>query len=343
MQSITIRQNEAGQRFDKYLHKLLKNAPSSFCYKMLRKKNITLNGKKATGTEILEMADVVTLFFSDETYEKFTGISLLHTERYETTQYERAYQQLHGIHVIYEDKDLVIVNKPMGILSQQAKPDDLSANEWLIGYLLHTGEISGSDLHTFKPSVLNRLDRNTTGLLICGKSLAGSQKMSEAIRKRTIEKYYLAIVAGMFDKTFDLNGYLVKDEKMNQVSFFENKAEIPKQLQKEAHSVKTGFRPLQYGNGATLLEIHLYTGKTHQIRAHLSAIGYPILGDPKYGNAKKNEKFHVKHQLLHAYRLKIPEIEGMEISGKTVICPPPVEFKQIMPIENSVFNQENDQ
>ncbi len=333
MQKFEIGRNEAGQRFDKYLHKVLKEAPSSFLYKMLRKKNITLNGKKAEGNEILVEKDVINMFFSEETFLKFSGQTSVEntaSKQDANGEYERAYKELHGIEIIYEDQDVLIVNKPLNMLSQKDTPQSLSVNEWLIGYLLATKKLEKKDLETFKPSVVNRLDRNTTGLLICGKSLPGTQKMSECVRNRSIDKFYATIVCGKYTKNQDFDGFLVKNEQTNKVTFYKTEAEIPKDVldSGEVSPVKTGFRPVNTNGELSLLSVLLYTGKTHQIRAHLSGLGFPILGDPKYGSKKMNKKYSEKQQLLHAYCLKIPTLEGMEISGKTIVCPLPDTFLQ---------------
>ena len=160
MISTRITTNEAGQRFDKYLKKLLKDAPDSFIYKMLRKKNIVLNGKKAYGKERLCLDDEVKLFLADGTFEKFGGKSAYCP--FDITPYEQAYHELNDLSIIYEDDNILIVNKPAGILSQKSKPEDVSINEWLTGYLLFSKCITAETLSTFKPSVCNRLDRNTS-------------------------------------------------------------------------------------------------------------------------------------------------------------------------------------
>ena len=175
MKQFTISPNESGQRFDKYLKKLLSNASGSFVYKMLRKKNITLNDRKADGTEKLNAGDLVKLFLSDETFEKFSG-------KDETNS---GYMKLKSIdsgrlQVVYEDDDVIIINKPSGMLSQKAVPEDISANEYILSYLIRKGALSEEQFKTFKPSICNRLDRNTSGLLIAGKTLKGLQTMAEA-------------------------------------------------------------------------------------------------------------------------------------------------------------------
>ena len=200
MKELIIKENEAGQRFDKYLAKVLKEAPKSFFYKMLRKKNITLNGKKATGNEKLLEGDTVKFFLSDETFEKFAG----------NTQVPRAYCRLD---VVYEDKDIIIINKPAGMLSQPADDGQPSLVEYVTGYLLKKGELTEEQLKTFRPSVCNRLDRNTSGLVCAGKSLAGLQFLSGIFHDRSLHKYYLCLVKGRLEKGEHIKGYLHKNQK----------------------------------------------------------------------------------------------------------------------------------
>lgn len=296
MKEFVINKNEAGQRFDKYLKKLLKEAPDSFLYKMLRKKNITLNGKKAEGRELLQEQDHVKLFLSDETFEKFHGAG---TQKNSATGQEYPVCKLE---IVYEDADSLIINKPAGMLSQKAKPADVSANEYIIGYLLQRGAITPESLATFRPSICNRLDRNTSGLLIAGKSLAGLQYWSSALKERTIEKYYLALVKGKVEKDSHLKGYLTKDRAGNQVRILENMSNNAEQSY-----IETSFEVVQAWKDVSLLKVHLITGRTHQIRAHLASIGHPMIGDMKYGDMQTNQKWKkdagVKRQMLHAYEL----------------------------------------
>ncbi len=326
MQQITIGPNEAGQRLDKFLHKYLPNAGSSFLYKMLRKKNITLNGKKAEGKETLAQGDVIRTFFAEDTFSKFAGKEDVSVDIY---QYNKAFDTLKGIKVLYENEQMLVLNKPAGILSQKAKDADLSLNEWLIGYLLNSGCLDAKQLHTFKPSVCNRLDRNTSGLVLCGKTLSGSQNLSEIIRTREVSKFYRTICVGQLNKTVDLDGYLIKDERSNKVTVSVNKkiAEQTDSGSKEADAIRTVIRPLASNENYTLLEVELITGKTHQIRAHLASIGHPLIGDYKYGRREVNDsfkkKFQLEYQLLHAYRLEMPD-------GREIIAPLPNQFQKIM-------------
>ncbi len=328
MQSFQIGSNEAGQRFDKFLHKLLPEAQNSFLYKMLRKKNITLNGKKAEGKEILVLGDQVSFFFSEETYAKFAGKTLSTSTGAITSAYELAYKSLKDINVIYEDAHVLILNKPAGILTQKASDTDLSLNEWLIGYMLANKQITPIELNTFHPSVCNRLDRNTSGLVLCGKSLLGSQALSEMIKERTIRKFYRTLVKGKMTEKETIKGYLHKDEKTNRVTVSKNATSS------DMEYIETAYEPLQAllditQKEMTYLEVELITGKTHQIRAHLASIGCPLLGDYKYGNKKWNdlykERMKISAQLLHAYRVEFPSLQGemSGLSGQSFIAPLP--------------------
>lgn len=276
---------------DKYLFRMLDAAPQSFIYKMLRKKNIVLNGKRASGSEILQPGDEVRFYLSDETFSKFSHAPFFETESVNP-----------DIEIVYEDEDILILNKPAGLLAQKAKPDDDSANDRVTAYLLHSGQITPEELRTFHPSICNRLDRNTSGLLIAGKTMHGLQEMAELLKGRELGKYYRALVKGKLEKPEHLTGFLRKDESTNQVKITQTGQGDP---------IETAYRPLAFFGDVTLLEVHLITGRPHQIRAHLASIGHPILGDPKYGdpalNKKLKEKTGIQGQLLQAYRLEFPD------------------------------------
>ena len=336
MQQFQIGPNEAGQRLDKYLKKLLKEAPDSFLYKMMRKKNIVLNGKKMQGNEILQVGDELKLFLSDETVEKFQGSVPGGAGRGEGggAKSDEMLPDPKKLPVVYEDENIVLLNKPVGMLSQKAQPQDISAVEYLLAHLLENGSITREQLRSFRPSVCNRLDRNTTGILIAGKSLVGLQTMSEMLRDRSVHKYYCCIVKGKMEGTQHLKGYLVKDHATNQVRISK---EPPKN--EEAQPIETKYRVITSDGNLTLLEVLLLTGRSHQIRAHLSSIGHPILGDPKYGDPGLNMRYKslgIKHQLLHAWRLEFPEVKGefSYLSGKIFTAPQPGIFLKLFPRQN---------
>lgn len=295
------------------MKKYLKEAPGSFVYKMLRKKNITLNGKKADGTEKLQARDEISLFLAEDTLEKFCG-------KTEKTKYP-----LKKLDILFEDENLLVLNKPAGELSQKAEKTDVSMNEYALGYLLETKAVTEESLQVYKPSICNRLDRNTSGILLIAKTYQGARVFGEALQRRSLGKYYSCIVLGSLTKSQEVHGYLKKDEKKNQVRIYQQPVE-------GAAKIHTGYVPLKNTKDLTLLEVHLITGKTHQIRGHLSSIGHPILGDPKYGDNSWNEKYGVKRQLLHACRLEMNGFSGefAKYNGLTITAPVPEKFSKIM-------------
>ena len=335
MKQFYIQQNEAGQRLDKLLTKILNKAPKSFIYKMLRKKNITLNGKKADGSEKLVVQDEIKLFLSDDTFEQFSEVV-------DTTEVETE------LDVIYEDQHILIVNKPLGVLSQKAGKNDVSMVEYIISYMLSTKQISKEQLQSFKPGICNRLDRNTGGILIAGKSLLGLQEMARLLKDRALNKYYLCIVKGKVEEKKRIEGYLSKDKDKNQVKIItkpienseyicteyeplayskdtckendksvlkdneindnfalkrndvNDKSALKRYNEKDKTVLKrniTGKEEDEPAGSYTLLQVKLITGRSHQIRAHLASIGHPILGDYKYGSQKTNHYFKIKYGL----------------------------------------------
>lgn len=344
MQSFQIGKNEAGQRFDKYLKKLLPKAPGSFIYKMLRKKNITLNGKKADGSEKLNIQDEVKLFLSEETFAGFASSVLKSSGKHLHISTDAIDYPEILLDIVYEDEDILIINKPAGMLSQKAKPKDISANEYIIGYLLRQGALTREDMATFSPSVCNRLDRNTSGLLIAGKSLKGLQDMAKQLSSRSIAKYYRCLVKGKIAGQQTIEGWLIKDKENNRVQI--SSSELP-----DGRYIKTAYAPLAYYSKAalddlksclkevklqdiseemkvfTLLEVHLITGRSHQIRAHLASVGHPIVGDFKYGDKRVNDwflrHFQLKYQMLQAYRMEFAD-------GREFEAPPAQEFRRVL-------------
>lgn len=322
MKKVIVGTNESGQRFDKFLVKILSEAPKSFIYKMLRKKNITLNDKKADGSEKLSVGDTVTFWLSDETFDKFKG---------QVQQASAA--RLPKPEILYEDNQIVIMNKPAGLLSQKAVPEDVSINEMMISWLLESGQLTQEELVSFKPSICNRLDRNTSGLITGGKTLAGLQFLSEGFHDRMIHKYYFCLVQGKVTEKVRLKGYLHKDEATNMVT-------ITEEARHHADYIETEYEPLAQGRNCTLLKVFLITGRTHQIRAHLASVGHPIIGDYKYGSPEMNTAFKkeygIKRQLLHAGVLKMPVCRDTfsNLSEKTFTSPLPKDFRRVMMGEN---------
>lgn len=316
MRQLVIKETESGQRLDKFLGKYLKEAPKSFVYKMLRKKNITLNGKKADGSEKLKAEDEIKLFFSDETLEKFCG--------------EVSTGVKGSLDIVYEDAQVLFINKPVGMLSQKAEKEDVSLVEYLTGYLVETGALTKEALQTFRPGVCNRLDRNTSGLVAAGKTVQGLQELSLLLKERTLHKYYLALVKGRVEKPAHIRGFLWKDEKKNKVM-------VLKEARQGGLPIETKYEPLAVSrNGDTLLRVQLLTGRSHQIRSHLASIGHPVIGDWKYGIKSVNEvyqrRYGVESQLLHAWELVFPVTQGslLALSEKKITAKVPELFYQVL-------------
>lgn len=329
MQTIIVDKSEAGQRFDKYLKRYFKNAQPSLLYKMLRKKNIVLNKTKATGNELLQADDVINTYFSDETFLLFTGKSSVENESnndVDLSLYTEAYKKLGGIDIVYEDTDFVFMNKPVGVLSQTDENNKYSINEWLIGFLINEGEIP--DFSSFKPSCSNRIDRNTSGLILAAKTYAGSRYLSDCIKGHSLEKYYLAVVHGRVKEDGILKGYLKKDHTNNKVKI-QNSG-------KDTDFIHTEYRVISGNDKYTLLEVKLITGKSHQIRAHLSSIGHPLVGDVKYGGKIiRFDNREYNYQLLHAFRVVFPKDEKDKnlLRGKIIECPAPQIFKDLCDVD----------
>ncbi|MCD8362919.1 MAG: RluA family pseudouridine synthase [Lachnospiraceae bacterium] len=316
MRMIIVQEQEAGQRLTKLLGSRLGGASTGFLYKMLRKKNITLNGKKADGSERLCAGDEIRIFLSEETYEKFAS-----------REEEEHFPEAH-LDIIYEDTQILIVNKPAGMLSQKSSPRDVSLNEYMLGYLVRSGQWSPGE-QAFRPSVCSRLDRNTSGLVVCGKTMSALQCMAELLRSRELKKYYLCLVSGRVESAQRLEAWLKKDAASNRVAIFEEE-------QNGALPIITEFEPLNVTDRATILKVHLVTGRPHQIRAHLASIGHPVVGDGKYGDQAVNESFRreygTKRQLLHAWRIEFPQMEPPleTLSGKSFEADLPHDFRKVL-------------
>ena len=339
MQEWIVSQDERGQRLDKYLRRRLPQAPSSFIYRMLRKKNITMHSHKASGSETVNTGDRVALFLSDETIGKFSGESQGTEVRNDTAEYEKAYRELRPLMgkdpVLYEDRHVVLVRKPAGVLSQKAQPGDVSVNEWLVGYLLQRKKdpVSADSLSFYTPSVCSRLDRNTGGILLCAASLQGSRELTALLRDRRMGKFYRAVVLGKTGPEGVIEGYLTKDGN--------NRSRMGTKASEGAKWSRTLYRTLQSGPHCSLVELKLETGRTHELRAHLSGFGHPIIGDPKYGDMEANRAAHrlarFQGQLLWCTRVEFPqagedggapELNGLY--GKRFVCAPPDFYESLV-------------
>lgn len=280
MKSITISSKDSGQRLDRFLSKTFDRLPKSLMFKEIRKKNIKINRKRSSAEQILGEGDVLDLYLNDD---------VLHVK-------EKHYDFLKAstdLDIIYEDENLILLNKKVGILCH---PDGKDYIDNLVArlkrYLYEKGEWSPED-SSFTPSLANRIDRNTGGIVIGAKNAQALKAVNESIKSREIEKYYLTVVHGeMPKKSETLTAYLTKNEKKNTVTVTDNQVQGSKKI-------ITGYTVLDYYNDASLLEIRLLTGRTHQIRAHLAHIGHPLYGDGKYGIDKGRYR-----QALYSYKLK---------------------------------------
>jgi len=282
MKEIKITNNESGQRMDRFLKKYLNKANSAFIYKMIRKKNIKLNDSKVEPEEVLKVDDVVQIYLSDDTIDKFREKkSLLQTEMH--------------FKVVYEDDNILVVNKPVGLSTQ---PDQTSMRSLVDEIKMYLDAKEKNISFTFKPAVCNRLDKNTSGLVIAAKNYETVKQVNKAIRDRNIQKFYETKVHGVVLKDLELIGYMIKDEYRNMVEIVQEESENAKKIITYAHPIKSEGR-------FTWLEIELETGRAHQIRAHLASIGHPVVGDKKYGK-KDNEQY----QILHAYKIILNGFEN---------------------------------
>lgn len=289
MRELNITSAQKNQRLDKFLMKYMNKAPKSFIYKMLRKKNIKLNNKKAEGKEILQENDNIKLFLSDETINSFMEEKSINAVKME-------------FKIVYEDENVIICNKPVGLICHPDKENKANTlNDQLLYYLYQKGEYDISIESDFTPSICNRLDRNTSGIVVMGKNLGSVQELNRAFKDRLVDKYYITVVKGKVSTEGQVEGYHSKSD--------DNIALIGE----EGKYILTKYKPIKYNDDYSCLEIKLETGKSHQIRVCMSHIGHPIIGDSKYGDFETNryfrDKFKLKNQLLHSYRLvfKIPD------------------------------------
>ncbi len=286
MKTVLIHKNDANQRVDKFLSKTFKRLPISAMYKAIRKKNVKLNGKRCKEYDILCENDVLSIYIDDV---------LLINDKVDY-EFKKAPNKLK---ILYEDDNVVIIDKSVGIPTHPDKNFhfDCALNR-LHKYLYENGEYHPESEHCFSPAFVNRLDRNTGGLIIAAKNAASLKIINEKIRQREIEKYYLCEVLGKVQKSHDIcKAYLLKDQSKNKV-FISDKA------LKGYKEIITEYSLIERRTSSSLLEIHLITGRTHQIRAHLAHIGYPIKGDSKYSaNAIKTLSKEYKRQALYSYKL----------------------------------------
>jgi RluA family pseudouridine synthase len=295
--------SESGKRLHRYVRTLMPNFPLGQIYKMIDQGKIRVNGKRKKQDYELASGDELTLHLEEDTFKeangvekkvKFVGINA-------------------NIDVVYEDDELLVVNKPVGMLTH---PDQTEQKDTLVtrvhAYLYRKGML---DSTLFLPATANRLDRNTSGLVLIGKTAGKLHQLNQWIQKRELKKYYLTIVQGRLAGDGTISGALIRDESQNRTVVV--KQETGSQEEKEA---TTKYRTIQQGRGYTLIEVDLISGRTHQIRTHLQSIGHPLAGDIKYGG---RALLDVNHQLLHAWKISLPD-------GKVFTIAPPTLFQTVL-------------
>ena len=285
MKKVVVNKNDAGQRLDKFLTKFLKNMPQSMLYKSIRKKRIKVNGKKGDIAYKLCEGDVIELYINDE----FFGVE----------PSENAFMDMTpNINVVYEDENILIVDKKPGMIVHE---DDGEKVNTLINhikaYLYKKGEYNPENEMSFVPSLCNRIDRNTGGMVIAAKTAEALRIMNEKIKNKEIRKFYLCLVSGhLKKKSGELTDYLVKNTDQNRVY-------IEKDAKSGGKKIVTRYKVLSENELTSLVEVELITGRTHQIRAHFASIGHPLAGDGKYGTNEFNKKVGMKYQALYSYKL----------------------------------------
>ena len=286
MKQVTIGPNDAGQRLDKYLTKTYPNLPQAMMYKSIRKKDIKCNGKRCEISTRLNVGDVLTMYLKDEFFQ----------------QSPKEYDFLKApskLNILYEDENLMLLDKKPGLI---VHPDEHYHFDSLIArvqhYLYGKGEFQPENEASFAPALINRIDRNTGGIVMAAKNAETLRIMNEKVKQRELTKLYLCIVHGHMPKRAEtLEGFLEKNEKQNRVY-------ISHKPTKDTKSIRTRYRVLAERGRYSLLEVELLTGRTHQIRAHLASIGHPLAGDGKYGTNAINKECGFKYQALYSYKLR---------------------------------------
>lgn len=309
MKTITINENDAGQRLDKFLTKTYPNLPQSMLYKSIRKKDIKRNGKRCEISSRLEAGDVLTLYLKDEFFQ----------------QAPKEYDFLKAplkLNVLYEDDNIMLLDKKPGLI---VHPDEHYHFDSLIArvqhYLYDKGDYNPEEEQSFAPALVNRIDRNTGGIVMAAKNAESLRVLNQKVKDRELTKLYLCIVNGHLEqKEGILDGFLQKNETQNRV-YISNKP-LP-----GGKSIRTKYRVLDESRKHSLLEVDLLTGRTHQIRAHFASIGHALAGDGKYGTNEANKISGFKYQALYAYKLQfsfttpagiLEYLNGKEFEAKEV-------------------------
>ena len=284
MREFVISKNDSGQRVDKFIAKACPELPHSLMYKSIRNKNIKLNRKRCEISTRLSEGDILQIYLPDDVFGKSGDDIFLSAPA--------------SLNIVYEDENILLADKKCGLVVHE---DNSTTVDTLINrikrYLYDKHEYDPKKEASFAPSLCNRLDRNTSGIVICAKNAESLRILNEKIKKREIHKNYLCAAVGTPPKQEDtITAYLEKNERTNKVVISDKKTENNK-------TIITKYKVLNSRNGLSLLDITLITGRTHQIRVHMAYIGCPVLGDGKYGDNRINKKYGVTVQALHSYKL----------------------------------------
>ncbi len=317
MREFTINSNDSGQRLDKFVSKTVWGLPLSLMYKYIRKKRIKVNGKKATERQILSVGDTVEMYIPDEFFEK-------DERRGVSSELSRVEPNLD---IVYEDGNIILLNKAPGVLSHRGDEGDArkaegAERETLLfhvkAYLFRKGEWDPESENSFAPALCNRIDRNTGGIVIAAKNASSLREMNAMIKSGAVTKKYLAAIHGKPGTEHAvLTGYLFKNSRTNTVR-------VTKTPQQGSKEIVTEYRILSYNkeHDLSLVEIILHTGRTHQIRAHFSSIGHPLLGEGKYAENRADREMGYKHQALWSYKVafgasggELSYLEGKEFTA----------------------------
>ncbi len=297
MRKIIISKNEKNQRFDRFISKYLNKSGNGFIQKMIRKKNIELNDKKAKPDTIIKEGDVVKFYLAEGTIKKFREEKFF----IKTSK---------DLNIIYEDDNLIVINKPLGLTIQPDHTNDISLLDMLLTYLNYEEEYSSK---TFRPAFINRLDKNTSGIVIAAKNYSTIKILNKDLRNRNFTKIYIALTNGMINENIILEDYMTRNDRVSYVN-----------KNKKGKKIITKLKPIKFNKNYSFIEIELITGRTHQIRTHLGSIDHPILGDSKYGDKSLEKNYY-----LHAYKLTINSIsDKLEyLKGKTFTAEIPKDFE----------------
>lgn len=327
MKVISIKSEDEGQRLDRFLRKYLPGASLSHIYKLIRK-DVKVGGRRRDKAYMLAEGDELTIYIHDEELSRLMAGMQRKMPRAKRT-----------FGIAYEDMNMLAVDKPFGLLThgdRREKKNHL-ANQ-VIAYLIEKEEYSPGKSGLFTPAPVNRLDRNTTGLVIFGKNAKATRELARMIRNGNLRKYYMTIVRGEVDGVQELTGVLHKDETGNTVTIIDQASDAEEAFDDKGKKVITIVRPLEKMKGFTLVEVELVTGRTHQIRAHLESIGHPVIGDSKYGGdvPALRAKFGLSAQLLHSARIKFEKNIEQEyetlayLAGHEMQAPLPSEFSRVL-------------